>query len=98
MWVSGLVALSAACAMGAPTAVGPMAVSGDPKPPGRAFEARAFSERRLAAAPADRRSLLIASQIEEKLGDTRAAGRYVQRMRAEFPDTRDSGTGDNGKP
>ena len=31
MWVSGLVALSAACAM---------AVSGDPKPPGRAFEAR----------------------------------------------------------
>lgn len=65
---------------------------------GRAFEARAFSERRLAAAPADRRSLLIASQIEEKLGDTRAAGRYVQRMRAEFPDTRDSGTGDNGKP
>ena len=40
MWVSGLVALSAACAVGAPTAVEPMAVSGDPKPPGRAFEAR----------------------------------------------------------
>ena len=65
---------------------------------GRAFEARAFSERRLAAAPADRRSLLIASQIEEKLGDTQAAGRYVQRMKTEFPDARASGTGDNGKP
>ena len=40
MWVSGLVALSVACAVGAPTAVEPMAVGGDPKPPGRAFQAR----------------------------------------------------------
>ncbi len=51
----------------------------------RAFEARAFIERRLAAAPADAESLLLASQIEEKLGDTAAAARYVHRMRAEFP-------------
>lgn len=64
---------------------------------GNAFEARAFSERRLAAAPADRGSLQLASQIEQKLGDTAAAARYVQRMRAEFPDAQGSGTGDDGK-
>ncbi|HEY5804493.1 MAG TPA: type IV pilus biogenesis/stability protein PilW [Lysobacter sp.] len=64
---------------------------------GRAFEARAFSERRLAAAPADRNSLLLASQIEQKLGDTAAAARYVQRMRAEFPETQGSGIGDDGR-
>ena len=38
MWVSGLVALSVACAV-APTAVEPMSVTGDPSPPGRAFVA-----------------------------------------------------------
>jgi type IV pilus assembly protein PilF len=53
---------------------------------GRYLEARAFSERRLAAAPADARALALASQIEQKLGDTVAADRYVRRMRAEFPD------------
>ena len=63
----------------------------------RAFQARAFSQRRLAAAPADARSLLLASQIEEKLGDKDAAARYVQRLRAEFPDTSGSGAGENGK-
>jgi type IV pilus assembly protein PilF len=64
---------------------------------GRAFEARAFSERRLSAAPADARSLQLASQIEEKLGDRTAAAKYVQRLRAEFPDARASGIGDEGK-
>lgn len=64
---------------------------------GNAFEARAFSERRLAAAPADARSLQLASQIEEKLGDRMAAAKYVQRLRAEFPDTRASEIGDEGK-
>ena len=64
---------------------------------GRAFHARAFSQRRLAAAPADARSLVLASQIEEKLGDKDAAARYVQRLRAEFPDTSGSGAGENGK-
>lgn len=64
---------------------------------GRAFHARAFSQRRLAAAPADARSLVLASQIEEKLGDKDAAARYVQRLRAEFPGTSGSGTGENGK-
>ncbi|KRD39716.1 MULTISPECIES: type IV pilus biogenesis/stability protein PilW [unclassified Lysobacter] len=64
---------------------------------GNAFEARAFSERRLAAAPADPDALVLASQIEQKLGDTAAAARYVQRLRAEFPDAQGSGTGDDGK-
>ena len=40
MWVSALVALCVACGFGGATAVEPMAVSGDPAPPGRAFEAR----------------------------------------------------------
>ncbi len=64
---------------------------------GNAFEARAFSERRLSAAPADRGALQLASQIEHKLGDTAAAARYVQRMRAEFPETQGSGMGDDGR-
>ncbi|HEV8695043.1 MAG TPA: type IV pilus biogenesis/stability protein PilW [Lysobacter sp.] len=67
---------------------------------GNAFEARAFSERRLAAAPADRQALLLASQIEEKLGDRAAAARYVARLNAEFPDAsdaRNSSTGDGGR-
>lgn len=64
---------------------------------GNAFRARAFSKRRLAAAPADRRALVLASQIEGKLGDTAAAERYVQQMRAEFPANPRSGNGENGK-
>jgi type IV pilus assembly protein PilF len=53
---------------------------------GDAFAARAFSQRRLAAGPADRRALQLASQIEQKLGDTAAAERYTRQMRAEFGD------------
>lgn len=49
------------------------------------FEARAFSERRLGAAPANASALLLASQIENKLGDRAAADRYVRRLRQEFP-------------
>ena len=54
---------------------------------GEYFEARAFSQRRLDAARATPAALLLASQIEEKLGDKAAAARYVQRMRTEFPQT-----------
>ncbi|ALN91859.1 type IV pilus biogenesis/stability protein PilW [Lysobacter gummosus] len=64
---------------------------------GNAFEARAFSERRLAAGPISAEALMTASQIEQKLGDTAAAARYVQRMRAEFPDAQGSESGDGGK-
>lgn len=52
---------------------------------GEFFEARAFSQRRLDAAPATPDVLQLASQIEEKLGDKAAAARYVQRLRTEFP-------------
>ena len=49
------------------------------------LQARAFSQRRLAAAPATLAVLQLASQIEQKLGDSAAEARYVQRIRAEFP-------------
>ncbi len=49
------------------------------------MEARAFSERRLGAAPANPSALLLASQIENKLGDRAAADRYVRRLKQEFP-------------
>lgn len=52
---------------------------------GRFMEARAFAERRIAAAPATRSVLQLASQIEVKLGDRAASDRYLQRIRQEFP-------------
>lgn len=55
---------------------------------GHYLEARAFSERRLAVAPASVKMLQLASQIEQKLGDTVAAARYVQRISTEFPQQR----------
>lgn len=64
---------------------------------GRAFHARAFSQRRLAAAQPTAKALWLASQIETKLGDTEAAARYVQRMKTEFPEAADSGSGDDGR-
>jgi type IV pilus assembly protein PilF len=60
------------------------------------MQARAFSERRLAAAPATLQVLQLASQIEQKLGDTAAAARYVQRIRTEFPQAR-TPSGDVGR-
>ncbi len=60
--------------------------------------ARAFIERRLASAPASLAVLKLASQIEERLGDKAAASRYVQRIRAEFPDARDVTNGGNAGP
>lgn len=52
---------------------------------GHYFEARAFYQRRLAAAPATASVLQLAIQIEERLGDGSAASRYQQRLRREFP-------------
>jgi len=43
---------------------------------GQYLDARAFMQRRLVAAPADRDSLLLAAQIEDKMGDAAAAARY----------------------
>jgi len=62
------------------------------------MSARAFVERRLAAAPATAAVLKLASQIEDRLGDKAAASRYVQRIRAEFPDAQDVTTGGNAGP
>ncbi|MEL1264345.1 type IV pilus biogenesis/stability protein PilW [Pseudoxanthomonas putridarboris] len=64
----------------------------------RYLPARAFVERRLAAAPANASVLKLASQIEERLGDKAAASRYVQRLRAEFPDAVDVTTGGKAGP
>jgi len=50
------------------------------------LQARAFSQRRLATAPATGKVLQLASQIEQKLGDSAAEARYVARLKAEFPD------------
>ena len=61
---------------------------------GNYLEARAFSERRLAVAPASVQVLQLASQIEQKLGDTAAAARYVQRIGTEFPQGRPVSSGD----
>lgn len=52
---------------------------------GRFMEARAFAERRIAAAPATRSVLQLASEIEARLGDRAASDRYLQRIRQEFP-------------
>ncbi|UWU58641.1 type IV pilus biogenesis/stability protein PilW [Stenotrophomonas maltophilia] len=52
---------------------------------GRYMEARAFAERRIAAAPTTRSVLQLASQIEARLGDRAASDRYIQRIRQEFP-------------
>lgn len=52
---------------------------------GDALQARAFSQRRLAAAPATAQVLQLASQIEHELGDSAAEARYRRRLEAEFP-------------
>ena len=64
----------------------------------RFFEARAFTERSLAAAPANPDVLQLASDIEERLGDKVAASRYVQRLRAEFPGAVTANPGDTTRP
>ncbi|MFT3896171.1 MAG: type IV pilus biogenesis/stability protein PilW [Thermomonas sp.] len=42
------------------------------------LDARAFMQRRLVAAPADRDALMLAAQIEDRMGDAAAAARYRQ--------------------
>lgn len=64
---------------------------------GRWFEARAFVERRLAAAPANAAVLQLAASIEDKLGDRAAANRYQQRLRTEFPQAATAQAGEGQK-
>jgi type IV pilus assembly protein PilF len=65
---------------------------------GRDFEARAFIERRLAAAPADAGVLQLAADIENGLGDKVAASRYLQRLGTEFPTQGAANSGDSARP
>lgn len=51
------------------------------------LRARAFMERHLAAGPATPDALLMAIDIEERLGNRRAAEEYRSRLRREFPDS-----------
>jgi type IV pilus assembly protein PilF len=64
----------------------------------RYMDARAFSERRLAAAPASADALLLASQIEDKLGDSAASARYGRRLREEFPGASSGNAGGSNAP
>ncbi|MCD9026985.1 type IV pilus biogenesis/stability protein PilW [Luteimonas sp. BDR2-5] len=52
---------------------------------GRYFDARAFSQRRLAVPPTTAAALQMAAQIEQRLGNEPAANRYLQRLHSEFP-------------
>jgi len=61
---------------------------------GQYMDARAFSQRALAAGGVDPAALLLASQIEQKLGDSAASARYVRRLRDEFPDAVPGAPGD----
>lgn len=63
----------------------------------RYLQARAFSERRIAAAPATPEVLGLASRIEQKLGDTKAAARYTQQMTSQFPAATGAPSGEGGK-
>ncbi|MFT4197359.1 MAG: type IV pilus biogenesis/stability protein PilW [Pseudoxanthomonas sp.] len=65
---------------------------------GRYLGARAFIERRLAAAPADAGVLQLAADIETKLGDRTAASRYEQRLREEFPGATATNSGNGSTP
>lgn len=62
------------------------------------LDARAFSQRRLAAAPANPDTLRLAAQIEQKLGDPKAAARYAQRLVMEFPQAATLQTGNASQP
>lgn len=61
---------------------------------GQYMDARAFSQRALSAGAVDPAALLLASQIEQKLGDSAASARYVRRLRDEFPDAVPGAPGD----
>lgn len=60
---------------------------------GNYLSARAFSQRRIAAAPVTPEVLRVASQIEKKLGDNQASARYLERLASEFP-AGDASTGE----
>lgn len=65
---------------------------------GQYLDARAFSQRRLDAAPASAEALVLALRIEEQLGDRAAAERYRLRLGAEFPQASTEPTGERISP
>jgi type IV pilus assembly protein PilF len=61
---------------------------------GQYLDARAFMQRRLVAAPADRDTLLLAAQIEERMGDAAAAARYRGLVQGSNPSPQGNGDTD----
>jgi type IV pilus assembly protein PilF len=57
---------------------------------GRPLQARAFLQRYEAVAPMTAYSLELAMNIERAAGDHRAADAYAERLRREFPDSREA--------
>ncbi len=62
------------------------------------LRARAFVERYFAAAPASPEALRLAIDIEERLGNRRAADEYRARLRREFPDSAAARLEDGTRP
>ena len=66
--------------------------------PGRLFRSARVLRAPTGCCPRDAAALQLASQIEERLGDSAAAARYVQRLRAEFPGTAQDLAGEAKSP
>lgn len=62
------------------------------------LRARAFVERYFASVPASPDALLMAIDIEERLGNRRAADEYRSRLRREFPDSAAAALEDGTRP
>jgi len=56
----------------------------------RALQARAFLQRYESVGPVTPHSLELGARVERAAGDTRAAERYADRLRKEFPDSREA--------
>jgi type IV pilus assembly protein PilF len=52
---------------------------------GNAFQARAFLQRYMSAAPATSESLWVGYRIEKQMGDAQAARDYADRLKRDFP-------------
>ena len=62
------------------------------------FHARAFLQRYESLGPASVTALNLGREIELKLGNNDAARGYVERMRSEYPDARETRALDSGAP
>lgn len=64
----------------------------------RYLRARAFVQRYLDAAPAGPQVLLLATQVERKLGDQASAARYADQLRNKFPTSPEADVLDEAAP